>query len=91
MLHAFLEVTSLPSQVSHVIIYSVISRGQNKNSHAAAMFIIPLPNYTNLKTVDHKFLISENTHLECDVNHYLLKKKKRSFKYRYHIHMICIT
>lgn len=76
----FKELTSLPSQVSKVTLYSDTCGGQNKNSHVATMFLVAMQQNTHLEIVDHKFLISGHTHLECDVDHGLIEKQKKKLQ-----------
>lgn len=52
--------------------------GQNKNSHVATMFMAVLTEKPTLESIDHKFLISGHTHMECDVDHATIEKAKKT-------------
>jgi hypothetical protein len=76
----------LPQIVKEATFYSDTCGGQNKNSHVAAMFIKFQSENTNLM-INHKFLISGHTHLECDVDHPMIEKQKKKMKIPvYHPH-----
>lgn len=62
----------------YVILYSDCCAGQNKNSHVAAMFIYFLAQTkSNIKIIDHKFLVSGHTYMEADGAHGIIEKKKK--------------
>ena len=67
----------LSPDVKQVCFYSDTCGGQNKNSHVAAMFMTVLKDKKTLKCIDHKFLISGHTHMECDVDHAVIEKAKK--------------
>lgn len=73
----FNHLTNLPTDTRHVILYSDCCPGQNKNSFIASMFQTFLQLENNVETVDHKFLLPGHTHMECDIDHALIEKKKR--------------
>ena len=68
---------NLPSDVQHVIFYSDACAGQNKNSYLAAMFMHALSIFPNILTIDHKFLISGHSHMECDSDHSVIERLKK--------------
>jgi hypothetical protein len=65
--------------VTHIIIWSDQCSGQNKNSHNSAMQMFLLKEHPTLKIVDHKYLVSGHTHLECDIDHSTIEKKKKKW------------
>lgn len=67
---------NVPSEIKHVTMYSDTCRGQNKNSHIAAMCLVAMQN-CGLETLDHTFLVSGHTHMESDSGHSVIEKKKK--------------
>ena len=41
------------------------------------MWLVSLQNSDNLNVIDHKFLIPGHTHIECDVDHSLIERKRK--------------
>lgn len=72
-LNSFISNTSTDS----IIFYSDSCAGQNKNSYVSTMFTLYLKTNQNIKTIDHKFLEPGHTHMECDVDHALIERKKK--------------
>ncbi|CAG9764926.1 unnamed protein product [Ceutorhynchus assimilis] len=73
----FLQILSLPENIKNVILYSDTCGGQNKNSHVAGMFLTVMQRKKTLETIDHKFMVSGHSHMECDVDHALIEKQKK--------------
>lgn len=64
-----------------VTLYSDSCAGQNKNSHIVSMFFTLLyKKKKTLKEINHKFLEPGHTHMECDCDHSLIEKQKKSLK-----------
>lgn len=76
----FTELVSLPPDVKKVILYSDTCGGQNKNSHVAAMYMTVMQRNKNLEIIDHKFMVSGHSHMECDVDHALIEKQKKKLQ-----------
>lgn len=76
--------TELPAEVSQVIMYSDTCTGQNRNSHIAAMCFSALQKNPHLKSIDHKFMVSGHSHMECDTAHAMIEKKKKRTDMRIH-------
>lgn len=74
------ELFHLPEKVKNVVLYSDTCGGQNRNSHVAAMFLTIMQNRTHLEVIDHKFMVSGHSHLECDVDHGLIEKQKKKLQ-----------
>ena len=74
-------VANLPKSVTHLVMYSDTCSGQNKNCFVAAMCMKALQNSETLEIIDHKFLIPGHTHMECDTDHSLIEKKKKSITF----------
>jgi hypothetical protein len=55
----------LPTTVRHLIAFSDNAGGQNKNVHVVKFWAYVV-NSTHLETVDHKFLVSGHSYMECD-------------------------
>ncbi|KAK4881094.1 hypothetical protein RN001_004413 [Aquatica leii] len=69
-------ISNIPPEVKQVILYSDTCGGQNKNSHLVAMFFTLLQNSGSLEILDHKFLVSGHTHMECDTDHSLIERTR---------------
>ncbi|XP_031327855.1 uncharacterized protein LOC116160704 [Photinus pyralis] len=54
----FKQLTDLPTNIKHVVLYSDTCGGQNKNSHVAAMFLCAMQQNKNLEAIDHKFMVA---------------------------------
>ena len=74
-IHQFLN--SIPSDVEKITLYSDSCTGQNKNAHIVAMHFASLKSHPTLKIIKHKFLVPGHTHMECDGDHALIKKRKK--------------
>lgn len=72
------------NQVSRLVFYSDSCSGQNKNSIVSTMFMTLLANNNTIETIDHKFLEPGHTHMECDVDHALIERKKKRTQVRIH-------
>ncbi|XP_050512967.1 uncharacterized protein LOC126888649 [Diabrotica virgifera virgifera] len=73
----------LPPEVTHVVLYSDTCGGQNKNSHISSMIMSILQRSdVNVQVVDHKFMVPGHTHMEVDVAHSMIEKKKEKIEYR---------
>lgn len=72
-LNIFLK--SLDPMITRVIFYSDNCSRQNKNKIFAGMFSASVNNHPTLQIVDHKFLETGHTHMECDSDHALIEKK----------------
>lgn len=68
---------NLPSNITHVIMYSDNCAGQNKNSFFMAMCLAFLEQNSSIQTIDHKFMISRHTRMECDSDHGRIEKAKK--------------
>ncbi|XP_050315706.1 uncharacterized protein LOC126750209 isoform X1 [Anthonomus grandis grandis] len=75
---------ALPEHISHVVMYSDTCTGQNRNSHIAAMCFSVLQQHPSLKVIDHKFMLSGHSHMECDTAHAMIEKKKKRTDMRIH-------
>ncbi|CAH1111345.1 unnamed protein product [Psylliodes chrysocephalus] len=73
----FKQLSSLTQQIKKAILYSDSCGGQNRNSHVSAMFLTLLQQCSQLEQIDHKFMVSGHSHLECDVDHGMIEKQKK--------------
>ena len=64
-----LYLQSLGPEIEHVILYSDSCAGQNKNPIVATCLNYTVQTVPSLKIIDHKFLESGHTHMECDSMH----------------------
>ena len=71
------HIQSLPSSVESLTFFSDSCSGQNKNSIVALMFSIIASTTENIKEINHKFLVPGHTHMECDVDHSIIERKKK--------------
>lgn len=67
----------IPDNIEDITFYSDTCGGQNKNNHVACMFQVVLLNHPTLKTINHKFLTPGHTHMECDIDHAAIEKRKK--------------
>lgn len=70
-------IKSLPPTVKHLDAYSDNAGGQNKNKNIVKFWCFIVSN-TEIQTVDHKFLVSGHSFLECDQDFALIEKFKRN-------------
>lgn len=70
-------ILSLPSNVAHLTAFSDNAGGQNK-SHFIVKFWFYVIRNTNIQTVDHKFLVSGHSFMECDQNFGLIENAKKN-------------
>jgi len=84
-------INNTPNNVTEVTFYSDTCGGQNKNSHVSAMFLKIIHMLPNINIINHKFLVPGHTHMLCDVDHSLIEKQKKKFKFLYSTHMIGIN
>lgn len=68
---------ALPVDVKNITFWSDSCFGQNKNSFVALMFAMFVSTVDNIETIDHKFLVPGHTHMECDVDHSVIERKKK--------------
>ena len=64
----------LPSTVTHIDAFSDNCGGQNKNIVKFWTYIVQ---HTHIKSVDHQFLVSGHSFMECDQDFALIEKSKR--------------
>lgn len=69
--------TSLPSTIKHVLAFSDNCAGQNKNKNILKLWSY-IVRFTPIETIDHKFLISGHSYMECDQDFGLIEKRKRA-------------
>lgn len=76
----------LPTSTEQIIFYSDCCTGQNRNSYVATMFHVYMQNnqQSALKFIDHKFLVSGHTHMECDSDHAAIERKKKRSTVKIH-------
>ena len=68
---------SLPYVVEHVIFYSDACTGQNRNQIMATSLMLAVNEIDHIKIIDHKFLESGHTHMECDSMHAAIEFAKK--------------
>lgn len=67
---------NLPSEITHVILYSDSCPGQNKNSIFLAMRMFLLQHSSSIQVLEHKFLVPGHTRMEYDSDHAQIEKKE---------------
>lgn len=70
--------------IERLVFYSDACGSQNRNSHVMAMFIVALENLESLRnvnTIDHRFMISGHSRLECDTDHSSIEKQKKKLEF----------
>lgn len=73
----YLQLVSLPINIEHVILYSDACGGQNRNQIIATCLLNAVSSVAQLKMIDHKFLESGHTHMECDSMHSAVEFAKK--------------
>lgn len=68
---------NLPPNIKQVTFYSDTCGGQNKNNIVAMMFMFLLHIHPTLEIINHKFLISGHSHMECDSDHAVIERTKK--------------
>ncbi|XP_050499721.1 uncharacterized protein LOC126880090 [Diabrotica virgifera virgifera] len=68
----------LPPVVKEITFFSDTCGGQNKNNIVAMMFTFLLDKHSTLEIVNHKFLLSGHSHMECDSDHAIIEKTKKN-------------
>ena len=68
---------SLPNTKTHAISYSDACSGQNRNQFIASCLLHVVIKHQSIKVIDHKFLESGHTQMECDIMHYAIEFAKR--------------
>lgn len=61
-------IEQLPSSVTELSLFSDTCGGQNRNQQVAAALLYAVKN-THMKIIEHKFLESCHSHMECDSMH----------------------
>ena len=72
-----LHLLSLPPTKTHMILYSDASWGQNRNQVIATCFLEGIETIPSINIIDHKFLESGHTHMECDSMHSAVEHAKK--------------
>jgi hypothetical protein len=67
---------SLPNTKTHAIFYSDACSGQNRNQFIASCLLHVVINHQSITVIDHKFLESGHTQMECDSMHYSIEFAK---------------
>lgn len=75
---------SLEASVERIIFYSDSCAGQNKNSFLASMFLLFVYNSDTVDSIEHKFLTSGHTHMECDTVHAAIERNKKKTSMKIH-------
>lgn len=70
----------LPSSTKHLIAFSDNCGGQNKN-HNTIKYWMHIISKTKIETIDHKFLISGHSYMECDQDFGIIEKYKKRQQY----------
>ena len=73
----YLQLMSLPNTKTHAIFYSDACSGQNRNQFITSCLLHVVINHQSITVIDHKFLESSYTQMECDSMHYAIEFAKR--------------
>ena len=58
------------TQLNMSYCFQIVAGGQNRNQYIASMLLLLVSQQkNNIIVIDHKFLISGHTHMECDSVH----------------------
>jgi hypothetical protein len=72
-----LQLLSLPGSIKHVILYSDACSRQNRNQFRSTALMHAVMNLPNIEIIDHKFLESGHTQMECDSMHSAIEFAKK--------------
>ena len=72
-----LQLLFLPVNIKHVILYSDACSGQNRNQFTATVLMHAVVNLPTIEIIDHKFLESGHTQMECDSMHSAIEFAKK--------------
>ena len=72
-----LQLQSLPLNIEHVVLYSDACGGQNRNQIIATSLNSAVSTMECISVIDHKFLESGHTHMECDSMHSAIEFAKK--------------
>ena len=73
----FKFIKAIPGHDTELTFYSDTCTGQNKNSFMAAIFLTAIQN-PSLQIINHKYLVSGYSHMECDIVHAVIERKKKN-------------
>nr|XP_022906720.1 uncharacterized protein LOC111418411 isoform X1 [Onthophagus taurus] len=73
-------VQQLPNSIEHLIAFSDNAGGQNKNNNIIK-FCRHIVQTTSIQRIDHKFLISGHSYMECDQHFGIIEKSKKKNQY----------
>ncbi|CAG2211934.1 unnamed protein product [Mytilus edulis] len=73
----YLQLLSLTANIKNVILYSDACAGQNRNQFTATGLMHAVINLPNIEIIDHKFLESGHTQMECDSMHSAIEFAKK--------------
>ena len=69
-------IQSLPQEVKTLTLFSDCCGGQNRNQFTA-LALLHAVNTTHVDVIEHKFLVSGHTQMECDSMHSCIERSKR--------------
>lgn len=72
-----LQLLSLPHTTTHALFYSDACSGQNRNQFTASCLLNAVTTHPSIKIIDHKFLESGHTQMECDSMHSAIEFAKK--------------
>lgn len=73
----FKYINQLPSIITELSLFSDTCGGQNRNQHVAAILLYTVSN-THIQTIEHKFLESGHSYMECDSMHSAIEHAKKN-------------
>ena len=71
-------ISSLPTSVHDVIIYSDCCAGQNRNQYLATSFMHAVNTIPHVQSITHKYLVTGHTQMECDSMHSAIATAKKN-------------
>ncbi|XP_076090122.1 uncharacterized protein LOC143062260 [Mytilus galloprovincialis] len=73
----YLQLLSMSCSTTHDIFYSDACSGQNRNQFIASCLLHVVNTHQTIKVIDHKFLESGHTQMECDSMHSAIEFAKK--------------
>ncbi|XP_072399196.1 uncharacterized protein [Diabrotica undecimpunctata] len=68
----------IPSNITHLSIFSDTCGGQNRNQNVAAAMLYCVQNHATVEIIEHTFLESGHSYMECDSMQSAIEKEKKN-------------
>lgn len=76
-----LQLKETEPNIEELSIWSDNCAGQNRNFMIVTLYMWLLKKMTNLKIINHKFLLRGHTHMEVDSDHSIIERAKKKIEH----------